>query len=47
MFSIKLLTIRHRFSTLNELKQCVQQEIEEVKDDLLGYIEPGHGQKGK
>lgn len=47
MFSIKLLTIRHRFSTLNELKRCVQQEIEKVKDDLVGYIEPGHGQKGK
>ena len=47
LFSIKSLTTHHRFSTLTELKRCVQQEIEKTKDDLLGYIEPGHGQKGK
>ena len=47
IFAIKSLTIHHCFSTPTELKRCVQQEIERAKDDLIGYIEPGHGQKGK
>ena len=46
MFSIKPLSHRQRFLTLDDLKKCVKHEGE-MKDDVIGYIEPGHGHKGK
>lgn len=47
IYSIKHLVNRHQFSTLSDLVRCVKEGISGMKDDVLGYIEPGHGQKGK
>lgn len=47
IYHIKPLTHKQRFSTLNELKKCIQEEIGPIEDDTMGYIEPGHGQRGK
>lgn len=46
-YSIKSLAYKQRFSTLNELRTCVKDEIGPIKGSVLGYIEPGHGLKGK
>jgi hypothetical protein len=32
---------------LSDLVRCVKEGIGGMKDDVIGYIEPGHGQKGK
>ena len=47
IFYIKPLLYKQRFSTLNELKKCIVEEIGPIEDDVVGYIEPGHGQRGK
>ena len=47
VFSLKPLVQKTKFYVLSDLKTCVRDEIGEMKDDLVGYIEPGHGQKGK
>ena len=47
VFYIKPLTQKQRFSKLSDLKACVQDETGQTKTDTVGYIEPGHGQKGK
>ena len=47
VFSIKPLLYKLRFTSLNDLKKCVKDETSEIKGDVIGYIEPGHGQKGK
>lgn len=45
VYSMKSLVHKHRFSNLSDLKKCVQDEVGTVKDNLVGYVEPGHGQK--
>ena len=45
-FYVKLLLHKQRFSTLNELKKCIVEKIGPIEDDVVGYIEPGHGQRG-
>ena len=47
VYYIKPLAHEQRFSTLNELKKCIQEEVGPIEDDTMGYIEPGHGQRGK
>ena len=44
---IKPLLYKQPFSTLNELKKCIVEEIGPIEDDDVGYIEPSHGQRGK
>ena len=46
IFYIKPLLYKQRFSTLNELKKCIVEEIGPMEVDIVGYIEPGHGQRG-
>ena len=46
-FYIKPLLYKQRFSTLNELKKRIVEKIGPIEDDVVGYIEPSHGQRGK
>ena len=36
----------HHFDTLNDLRKCVKTQLGQLQG-TLGYIEPGHGSKGK
>ena len=45
-FTFKPLLYKQCFSTLNELKKCIVEEIGPMEVDIVGYIEPGHGQRG-
>ena len=47
VFYIKPLLYKQRFYALNELKKCIVEEIGPIEDVVVGYIEPGHGQRGK
>ena len=45
-YKIKL-PLKKRFVSLTELKQKVEDEVDSIEKDEIGYIEPGHGKKGK
>ena len=47
VYDIRPLAHKQRFSSLSDLKTCVQEEIGPVMNDTMGFIEPGHGKKGK
>ena len=47
VYDIRLLAHKQHFSSLSDLKMCVQEEIGPVMNDTMGFIEPGHGKKGK
>ena len=44
---MKKLPLKKRFVSLAELKQKVEDEVGLFEKDEIGYMEPGHGKKGK
>ena len=45
--SLKSLEGTHQFESLNDLKEEVHKAVPSASDDSYGYIEPGHGLRGK
>ncbi len=43
---VKKLKTGSQFETMNELQKCLSDELH-VPTDRIGYVEPGHGVKGK
>ena len=46
-YKMKKLPLKKRFVSLAELKQKVEDEVGLFEKDEIGYMEPGHGKKGK
>ena len=46
MYTMKPLLKNSQFSTLTDLRECVKEEAGQFRG-ALGYVEPGHGTKGK
>ena len=46
-FKTKKISYKKRFISLIELKQKIEDEVGLIKKDQIGYMEPGHGKKGK
>ena len=45
-YEIKSLKAENKFYTIDDLRKCIKEEIEQFAD-TVGYVEPGHGIKGK
>ena len=41
------ISYKKRFISFIELKQKIEDEVGLIKKDQIGYMEPGHGKKGK
>ena len=44
---VKLRGVTAKFDSLTELKEAINHVCKDVSTEKLGYIEPGHGSKGK
>ena len=46
-FVMKVLKSKSRFVSLADLKSSIVEEIGPLEMDIVGYMKPGHGSKGK
>ena len=46
-YTVRKLSAYDRFSSFDELTEQLQKCLDKISPSQIGYIEPGHGLKGK